>query len=620
MQNVLVVGNVTKDIYLRLDNRQNHFEIDQNNVKWLDLSFDGSACHYYSRTSIYGGASISLEVLTRFGLNAAIAGTPATFLDEQFVAKDIDTSYRYILCQDDNVAYIAPSEYKTTTWQIPDTAPSWLFIDRSASLTPILARQIYDYLTAHPEVKLALFISAHSDRHSSYFRQLATRATLTISDTKLDYPVTGKHATIDARYINYENQRIAWSLKNHENLVTHLSSHLTIAASLLGATLLNKSVSDALLLARTNIENSRLGATVKLSRLETEILDKDYLIENCQKPDQRLRDLADIARRLVAPGKGILAADESGGSIHKKFESMQIPDDEQHRRDYRNLFFTTPNLEQYISGVILFEETAHQHADNGDTFIKFLNDKGIIVGIKVDQGLAPLKESSPETITKGLDGLSKRLSKYYALGARFAKWRAAFIVDTNLTPVAPSEEAIRANTDLLAQYAKACQDANLVPIVEPELVFDGDYSLDQSIDYTGRILDALFSALTQHDVDPKACILKCNMVLAGKRYRAPSTTDEIGHATAAVLRKHLPSELAGVVFLSGGQSAKQATANLRAIINHGPFPWPVTFSFARALQEPALQAWRGDNTNSDAARSAFRARLLANAAALKTPS
>ncbi|MBQ1528515.1 fructose-bisphosphate aldolase class I [Candidatus Saccharibacteria bacterium] len=319
-----------------------------------------------------------------------------------------------------------------------------------------------------------------------------------------------------------------------------------------------------------------------------------------------------MAKQLVAPGKGILAADESGGSIHKKFESMHIPDDFQHRRDYRNLFFTTDGLEKYVSGVILFDETARQTADDGRDFVKFLTSKGIIPGIKVDKGLANLP-SSQEKYTLGLSGLDERLEEYFDMGLRFAKWRAAF----EITPTTPTKNAVYKNVEILATYAKKCQEASIVPIVEPEVVFDGDYPIEHCAGITGIILKELFAELSRQEVDPKATLLKVNMILAGKQYQTPSTPSEVGDWTAKVLRRFVPEDLAGVVFLSGGQTPEQATANLQEVTNHGPFPWHVTFSFARALQGPALEAWQGDNKNYPAAQAAFLERLKANCAALQ---
>ena len=611
MQKVAIIGNITKDIYLRLDNRVNKFEEDEHHVKWLDFAFNGSSHNYFSRVAIYGGASISLEVLSRFGLKAEISGAPATFLDGQFVAKDSTTVYRYILCQDDNVSYIAPSHHHETTWKMPkDDTPDWIYIDRSANVTPNLVRELMDYLDIEPSCKIAFFISENVNQYANHIRELAEHAALIITDTKLDTQYSNV-VKIFSNTIEYNGKSITWSLNGREDLMTHLSTHLTIGATILGAIILGKSPSEAILLAKANAEGARLSGTLNIDTLEAEIADDYYKIQGKGK-DPKVLELEANAKKLMTPGKGILAADESGGSIHKKFESMNIPDDEQHRRDYRNIFFTTPELEKYVNGVILFDETARQHADDGSTFVDFLTRKGIIAGIKVDQGLVNF-ENSPEKYTQGLDGLPERLKEYYDMGARFAKWRAAFEMNQDLKP---SDMAIKKNAEILSHYASCCQAAGIVPIVEPELVYDGYYTIEQNIEYTGKILDALFEALRSDGVNLAACILKVNMVLAGKKYETQSTPAEVGKATADVLRDHVPSSLAGVVFLSGGQTVEQATENLQEVTNNGPFPWPVTFSYARALQDPALKAWQGNNDNADAAREGFKARLIANCEAL----
>lgn len=614
MSKILIVGNVTKDVYLRLDNRLNKFETDQNNIKWLDFAFDGSTHKFYNRVSIYGGASISLEVLTRFGIDAKISGTNANFVNGEFVAKDAETVYRYILCQDRHVSYLSPSEYLRTDWHIPDDDYDWLYIDRSANLTPETVEEIMLFLDAHHSItKFALFVGKYSNINATHMRNLINRADLVITDTKLGQEVKNL-ITITPHHIEYAGRRVRWQLEDRLDLMTHLSSHLTISASIFGALVIGKAPNEALLLARANVERSILSASSNLDTLEEEISGDYYRIEKCnpKEEEKKMNEVEVNAKRLVAPGKGILAADESGGSIHKKFESMNIPDDEQHRRDYRNLFFTTDNLEDFVNGVILFDETARQHADDGRDFVTFLADKGILPGIKVDQGLEPL-DGTDEKYTKGLDGLPERLAEYYRMGARFAKWRAAFEV----TDHSPSNKAIRKNSEILAQYAIDCQNANIVPIVEPELVYDGDYSIEKSIQYTSQILDTLFEELQRKQVNLRGCVLKVNMVLAGKRYHTQSTPAEVGKATAEVLKARVPAELAGVVFLSGGQSVTQATENLQEVTNNGPFPWPVTFSYARALQDPALNAWKGDNANADAARAGFRERLVANCEALK---
>ena len=613
MKKILIVGNVIKDVYLRLDNRNNAFETDQNGINWLDIAFNGSNHYYYNRVSIYGGASISLEVLSRFGLDAKISGTPATFIDGQFIANETRTNYRYILCQDDNTSHIEASDTAPTAWEVPTVSPDWIYIDSSAILNPTSVNNIINYLDLNQRVKLAYFINRKTNPNATHIFELIRRANLVISTKHLE-PIIDNYIYIGKNSIEYSDLQVGWELSNKRDLLTRFSANLTIAASMLGAIILGKNPTESLLLARANIQSAKLSNTANLNTLEQNITDDYYRVKPTAK-EQTMSEVAETAKKLMAPGKGILAADESGGSIHKKFESMNIPDDEQHRRDYRNIFFTTPDLEKYVSGVILFDETARQLADNGKTFVEYLNSRGVIPGIKVDQGLVNF-EGSDEKYTQGLDGLPERLAEYYAMGARFAKWRAAF----ELTEKTPSDMAIQKNCEILADYARDCQAANIVPIVEPELVYDGDYTIEQNIATTSKILDTLFAELAKKQIELAGCILKVNMVLAGKRQDEQSSADEVGVATAKVLREHVPAELGGVVFLSGGQSVVQATDNLQAVTNNGPFPWTVTFSFARALQDPALQAWKGNNANADTAREAFLERLIANANALKKTS
>ena len=401
MQNVLIVGNVTKDVYLRYDNRKNNFETDQDGTKWLDLAFNGSAYKYYSRVSIYGGASISLEVFSRFGMNASISNTPATFLDGQFIAKEIDTTYRYILCQDENVAYLTPSDKARTAWKIPDHNPDWIYIDRSAIISPQVAEEILGFVNLSQSTRLALFIGEHSNQYSNHMRELIERADIIITDVEFDQKARDI-IRIGEDYIEFHNKRVPWTLDSRQDIVTRLSSHLTIAATVLAARMLGKPSAEALLMARANVQNSNLGSTSSLQKLERDIADDYYLVQKFNDRGPKMLEVENNAKLLMAKGKGILAADESGGSIHKKFESMNIPDDEQHRRDYRNIFFTTPDLEKYVNGVILFDETARQLADDGQDFISFLASRGVMSGIKVDQGLVNF-EDSDEKYTQGLD-------------------------------------------------------------------------------------------------------------------------------------------------------------------------------------------------------------------------
>ena len=598
--NILIVGNILKDVYLNLDARTEKFETDKYNVKWLDLAFNASEHHFFHRESSYGGAAVTLEVLQKLGLDATISDSDLNFKNEE--NKDnLAATHRYILIADSKVTYLAPSKFTPTTFNAPDTPVDYLYLDRSAEITAHTADQITDFLQKSPSTKLIIYAR---NFHNHYFNQLLSQAELIFTEISTApelqnlNPAKIVHLSEDKlEYANITEQISASRI----DMLTHLSLYSIASATILGSFVLGYSVENSLKFARLNLEKSKLNSVLTLEEL------KELVTHTTTKNSLEL-----IAKNLVLRPKGILAADESGGSIHKKFEQLNIPDTFDNRRDYRNLFFTTPNLAKYVNGVILFDETAHQQADNGQNFVDFLTSKRIIPGIKVDQGLEKFQESE-ETYTKGLIGLEKRLPEYYQMGLRFAKWRAAFEIRTdNGKILTPSDYAIKENCQLLAEYAKACQTAGLVPIVEPELVYDGNYTIDQSAIITTKILDTLFAELDNQGVNLKACILKTNMVLAGKQYKNQSTPEEIGTKTAEVLKNHVPADLAGVVFLSGGQTPEQATDNLATIIKHGPYPWPVTFSFARALQDPALFAWKGNNEYAEKARQAFLDRLIAN--------
>lgn len=321
--------------------------------------------------------------------------------------------------------------------------------------------------------------------------------------------------------------------------------------------------------------------------------------------------MEEIANKLVRNPLGIFAADESGGSIEKRFAEHNIEFSEENRRKYRQLFFKTPHIEQFISGVILFDETARQKTDEGVAFTEYLNNLGVISGIKVDKGLVPIPNFDGETTTAGLDGLQERLQEYYSMGLRFAKWRSALYIQNSKMP---SEAAIAANVHVLARYASECQKAGIVPIVEPEIVHDGDFSLEECKQATKSVLEALFSELELFKVNRKALLLKTGMVLAGKK-REETKPEDVAKATVETLLETVPYDTAGIVFLSGGQSVIQATNNLRAITDLGKQPWPITFSYARALQQPAIIAWDGKDSNVHPAQVAFFERIKANSEA-----
>ena len=326
---------------------------------------------------------------------------------------------------------------------------------------------------------------------------------------------------------------------------------------------------------------------------------------------QELQDLESVARALVAPGKGILAADESTGTIEKRFKSIDVESTEENRRSYRNLLFTTPGVEEFISGVILFDETIRQSADDGTPFAELLAGRGIIPGIKVDQGAKPLANAIDETITEGLDGLRERLNEYRELGARFTKWRAVISIGPNI----PSEYGIWTNAHALARFAGLSQEAGLVPIVEPEVLMDGDHTIERSFEVTSRTLHAVFTELRDQRVHFEQMLLKPNMVLPGYDGSEQATPEEVAEWTLRCFYRHVPAAVPGIVFLSGGQSDEDATANLNAMNARGPHPWELSFSYGRALQAPALKAWRGEAANIEEGQKAFYRRAKFNGAA-----
>lgn len=326
-----------------------------------------------------------------------------------------------------------------------------------------------------------------------------------------------------------------------------------------------------------------------------------------------LASMTDTARALVAPGKGILAADESTQTIEKRLRSIDLESTEERRREYRDILFTTAGIGESISGVILFDETIRQSTADGTPFPEALRAQGVIPGIKVDTGAKPLAGFPGELVTEGLDGLRARLDEYVSLGARFAKWRAVISIGGER----PSDTCIEANAHALARYAALVQEAGLVPIVEPEVLMDGDHTLERCAEVTAATLRSVFEQLARQRVVLEASLLKPNMVVPGKDCPAQPGNDEIADATIRVLRETVPPAVPGIVFLSGGMSDQDATARLDVMNRRGPQPWELSFSYGRALQAPVLQAWGGDAANRPAAQAAFRHRATLNGAARK---
>lgn len=296
---------------------------------------------------------------------------------------------------------------------------------------------------------------------------------------------------------------------------------------------------------------------------------------------------------LTARGKGLLAADESVATITKRLEAVQVTSTEESRRAYRQLLFTTLHLNQYISGIILFEETLSQKTDDGILFPEYLKKAGIVPGIKVDKGLIPLNTTSEEKVTQGIDDLGDRLEKYKKMGARFAKWRAVYSVGENV----PSKVVNGWNATNLARYAAICQDHGIVPVVEPEILIDSDHTIEQCEKVSEKVFRKLFSALSKHQVKLELMILKPSMVISGKKCKTQSTVDEVAAATLRILKRTVPAAVPSINFLSGGQTPVQATQHLQMMNAAGALPWHLSFSYARALQEPCLDAWRGKSDN-----------------------
>lgn len=324
-------------------------------------------------------------------------------------------------------------------------------------------------------------------------------------------------------------------------------------------------------------------------------------------------DLYEIAKHMLQPGKGLLAADESTRTMNKRLSAVDVEETEENRREYRELLFTAPGIEEYLSGVIMYDSSIKNATAEGVPFPDVLASRGIIPGIKVDMGTRPLEGFEGEVVTQGLDDLAERFKEYYDLGARFAKWRAVVTIDEAI----PTDESMHANALMMARYSALAQEAGIVPIVEPEVIFHGTHDINRAEMVTRRAIQILFETMMRYRVDLKGVILKSSMVLAGDQYAEQSSPDEVADATLRVFHLSVPYDVPGIVFLSGGQTPRRATENLQAIAARGGQPWTLTYSYSRALEEPVLAAWKGDKANVPAAQAALLKRLKLNSAAQK---
>ncbi len=323
------------------------------------------------------------------------------------------------------------------------------------------------------------------------------------------------------------------------------------------------------------------------------------------------KSLSAVAQELVAPGKGILAADESFPTIKKRFDPLGIPSTPETRAAYREMLFSAPGAEESISGVILFDETLRQTGPSGQKLVALLQERGIHPGIKVDRGAKALAGAPGEKVTEGLDGLRERIAEYRELGATFAKWRAVITIGDGI----PSSTCLATNAHALARYAALCQEGGLVPIVEPEVLMDGDHSIERCSEVTEATLRQVFAELAAQRVALEGMLLKPNMVISGKQNAHRAGVEEVARASVEVYRRTVPAAVPGIVFLSGGQSEEEATAHLAAMNRMGPHPWELSFSYGRALQESALRTWAGDPARVEAAQEAFLLRAHANSEA-----
>jgi fructose-bisphosphate aldolase class I len=314
--------------------------------------------------------------------------------------------------------------------------------------------------------------------------------------------------------------------------------------------------------------------------------------------------LEQVAKNLTAPGKGVLAADESENSCKKRFDVVGVECTEETRKEYRGLLFTTPDVEKYLSGVIFFDETFWQ-SNEQDPFRTYLGNRGVSPGIKVDKGLIDLPGFQNEKLTQGLDGLPEKLTNYAGNDAKFAKWRSVITIGDGI----PTDECIGANTFVLARYARICQDAGIVPVVEPEILYDGHHTIEQCEQVMAHTFDLLFQTMRAFRVHLPGAVLKTSMILPGKDSGVEMDNDAVAERTSRILKEHVPKELGGVLFLSGGQTSNQAFINLNRIAKKGPYPWGLTFSYSRALQDPVLKAWASDRQNRESTQALFQKQL-----------
>ena len=620
---ILSIGNATKDIFLEIGDEKIHK--DEQNLFHYDLTFDDSTLEYQRKAGIFGGVILSEKIFQAAHLKSFSNVNPRGLSNYNFDDPKINFLDRYIISHQEQ-SFVLSNKPRKMQWVAPIFVPETIYV-ADANFSKNYLESFRNYLKNHPEITL---IFSLNDFSTDLAREFFHRASLVFVD--LNQPVLSDiidYSSVESAVKSFcdlgvrsivftrgkeiivgNNEKIA-QIETDFKLNSFYQSQI-FRAAYIAEDFMSSDIEQNLKTAAVIAGESDFNNILK-PVFANQILKKksdEYSVEVLRKDENLLEKMQKVAKDLVAKPKGIFAADESGGNIHKKFESLGIDDTAENRRKYREMFFTTPDIENYLSGVILFEETIEQSTSSGENFVDYLKSRGLLTGVKLDGGLQPLAGFDGETIAVGLDSLEEKLKKYSSRGLDFAKWRVAFTIDVEKDY--PSRAAIAANVQILARYAKLCQNYGIVPIVEPEVIFDGNHSAKDCRIATGRILLDLFDELKLFEVDLTATILKVNMVLAGKNFELPSSPREVASETVNVLKKCVPKELAGIVFLSGGQTVQQATDNLQAITNLGPFDWGVTYSYARALQEPAMKAWAGKDENVRVAQLAFMDRVPAN--------
>ena len=625
---ILSIGNATKDNFLDIQNQKIYK--DELNDFHYDLTFDDSTLNYQKQAGVYGGTILSEKIFTAAHFKAFSSANPNGTSHFEYDEINDDLIDRFIVSYKGK-SFILTSNPRSTKWVLPAFPPDLIYI-ADANFSQNYLVDFKKYLHENPKIELVFNIA---DLSPGLAHEFFVRANLVF----VDFRKQNLSDLID--YSSYENaidslirtgvrgvvifdgsKIIAGNKEKIASIETNFELNSFYQNNIFQAAFVAENFSNSSKLE----ENLQVAVTIANKSDFNDILKPFYAHQilnhkNYELPVDALNNAPDIETRLhktavklVMRPKGIFAADESGGNIHKKFETIGLKDTFENRRAYREMFFKTPDIENYLSGIILFEETTEQNTSEGINFVEYLKNRGILVGVKLDGGLQPLTGFEGETISLGLDSLIEKLQKYSKSGIDFAKWRVAFEIDEEKGT--PSEAAITSNLRVLAQYAKACQNYGIVPIVEPEVVYSGKHTIQQCREVTEKILKKLFEELKIFKVDLKGTILKTNMVLAGSENEIQSSSREVARETVSVFKEIVPKELAGIVFLSGGQTSTQATDNLQEITNLGPFDWGLTYSFARALQLPALQAWAGKPENVQQAQLLFLERVAANSHAL----